>query len=192
MADGRQKKIRETIGELLHAATTKRSPFTVMQLATVDANGAPKARGVVLREASDERMTLITDLRSPKAKEISAQAHVALSGYDTDSCVQLRIEGRAQINADEERRRSFWNTLRPHTHLLYRSPLAPGTEVSAPEETHTGAEPHPLDSAELYEHFGLVDVVIDCFDWLDLSSEPPIRCRFARIGDSWEASWLAP
>lgn len=192
MADPRQKKICETIRELMHTATTGRSPFTIMHPATVDTGGAPHARVVVLREANDGVLSFITDLRSPKAKEICAQPLVNLSGYDANSSAQLRVAGRARINTDEERRKKSWNGLLPHTHLLFRSPLAPGAIVSAPEDLYTEVELLNGDSAKLFAHFGLVDVIVDCIDWLDLSTEPPVRCRFARTRDGWEASWLAP
>lgn len=147
-------------------------------------------RGVA--RANDGVLSFITDLRSPKAKEICAQPLVNLSGYEANSSVQLRVAGRARINTDEERRKKFWNGLLPHTHLLFWSPLAPGAIVSAPEDLYTEVELLNGDSAKLYAHFGLVDVIVDCIDWLDLSTEPPVRCRFARTRDGWEASWLAP
>lgn len=192
MEDARQKKICETINELLQTATTGRSPFTIMHLATVDPGGAPKARVVVLREASDGVLSFITDLRSPKVRDICAQPLVTLSWYDANTSVQLRIEGRAGINTDEERRKKFWKGLRPHTHLLFRSPMAPGATVFAPEDRYAEAELHNSDSAKLYAHFGLVDVIADCFDWLDLSSEPHVRCQFTRAHSGWKASWVAP
>ncbi|VXB55608.1 Pyridoxamine 5'-phosphate oxidase [Arthrobacter sp. 9V] len=183
----------QKLNHLLLEATKARTPFTILQLATVDGAGAPKVRGVVVRQVEDGKLSFITDLRSPKAKEISEQALVALSAYDADKSVQLRIEGSALINADEMRRKEFWDNLRAHTHHLFNSSISPGAELPQPEDTPTmGIQAHSPGSGELYEHFGLVDVTVGRFDWLDLSSYPHQRCQFTRNHDSWKAIWVAP
>ena len=101
---------------VLADAVKQRTPFTLMQLATVGEDGAPKIRTIVLRSFNEASTSLsfITDLRSPKVREITANPCVSLAGFDNERVVQLRIDGRAEIIEDETRRRDFWNALRIH------------------------------------------------------------------------------
>ena len=73
-----------------------------MQLATVGEDGAPKIRTIVLRSFNEASASLsfITDLRSPKVREITANPCVSLAGFDNERVVQLRIDGRAEIVAE--------------------------------------------------------------------------------------------
>lgn len=192
MPDTNLDRVFQTISQLLLEATKARTPFTILQLATVDGTGAPKVRGVVVRRVEDGKLSFITDLRSQKAKEISERAPVALGAYDADKSVQVRIEGRALINTDEIRRREFWNNLRPRTRHHFRTTISPGTELPHAEDQPMGIHLDSPDSGELYEHFGLVDVTVERFDWLDVSSYPHQRCQFTRNHDSWKAMWVAP
>ena len=87
-----------TICRSLAAAVKQRSPFTLMQLATVGEDGAPKLRTIVLRRFDEETgsLSFIADLRSPKVREIKANPLVSLAAFDGGNAVQLRIDGRAE------------------------------------------------------------------------------------------------
>lgn len=133
-------------------------------------------------------MSFITDLRSPKVREITANPCVSLAGFDNERVVQLRIDGRAEIIEDETRRRDFWNALRPHTHILFRSALPPGTVLASPNEMETDDS----DPATAYARFCLVEIVISHVERLDLSSEPHRRCSFRQGLHGWEGRWIVP
>lgn len=179
-----------TIWPALDKAVTKRSPFTVMQLATVGEDGAPKLRAIVLRrfDAATASLSFITDLRSPKVREIRANPRVSLAAFDSDGAVQLRIEGAATVIKDEARRRDFWNSLRAHTHILFRSSLPPGTVLASPQELAAG-DGSP-ESA--YAHFCLIEIALTHMEWLDLSAEPHRRCSFRREAKGWAGTWVVP
>ena len=170
---------------VLADAVKQRTPFTLMQLATVGEDGAPKIRTIVLRSFNEASTSLsfITDLRSPKANPC-----VSLAGFDNERVVQLRIDGRAEIIEDETRRRDFWNALRPHTHILFRSALPPGTVLASPNEMETDDS----DPATAYARFCLVEIVISHVERLDLSSEPHRRCSFRQGLHGWEGRWIVP
>ena len=175
---------------VLADAVKQRTPFTLMQLATVGEDGAPKIRTIVLRSFNEASTSLsfITDLRSPKVREITANPCVSLAGFDNERVVQLRIDGRAEIIEDETRRRDFWNALHPHTHILFRSALPPGTVLASPNEMETDDS----DPATAYARFCLVEIVISHVERLDLSSEPHRRCSFRQGLHGWEGRWIVP
>ncbi len=75
-------------------------------------------------------LSFITDVRSPKVKEILGNPSASLVALDTDASNQLRFEGVASIVEDEHRRRSCWNKLHTHMHELFHSSLAPGTTIA--------------------------------------------------------------
>ncbi len=187
-------EIAEQIWQLLEDATSARTPFTAMQLATVAADLTPRTRTILLRKAFATTGTLefITDRRSEKVPEIRRNPGVALSGYDAEGLQQLRIEGRAAEVQDAARRREFWDALKPHTHILFRSELHPGTPIPVPEAAGPGEPPGPEDPCAIDENFALIEIRVSRMDWLCLASSPHQRYRTSRVNNAWEGSWLVP
>lgn len=187
-------EIADQVWQLLEDATSARTPFTAMQLATVAADLAPRTRTILLRKAFATTGTLefITDRRSDKLPEIHRNPRVALSGYDPEGLQQLRLEGRAAEVRDAARRHDFWDALKPHTHILFRSELHPGTPIPVPESAGTGGPPSPEDPCAIDENFALIEIRVSRMDWLCLASSPHLRYRAARVNNAWEGSWLVP
>ena len=73
-----------------------------MTLATVDADGAPSARIVLLRGLSREGARFFTNRRSRKGKALAANARAALLFHWDLLDRQVRIEGRVALATDEE------------------------------------------------------------------------------------------
>src|SRR5262249_38718074 len=145
---------------LLKDAVERRSPFTAMQLATVGADGAPKLRTIILRRFDQVSGTIafITDRRAAKVREIAANPHVSLAGYDPTSNLQLRTEGTATIVEDEFERNEVWAALRPHTHVLFSTPFAPGTELGVHDEAQRQASAH---SETPHQHYCLIHISLN-------------------------------
>ncbi len=178
---------------LAAGAGPQRSPLTMWQAATNGigaAAGMPQVRTVVLRDADQQGDTVSfhTDMRSAKVAELRADPRIAMTGLDLGNFVQIRLEGRAQICADEAERRAVWNAARPHTLILYRTPFAPGTPLDAPEAGHV-QEPGSDDG---YANFCVIRVVLDKLEYLDISPEGHQRAVFLRKGDDWHGAWIAP
>ncbi len=85
---------------LTTGARPGRSPFTVLQLATLGLDGAPKVRSVIPRSADAEQdaVSLLTHLRSAEIEEIRHQPRVSVLGYDADAGFQIRLEGKTTID----------------------------------------------------------------------------------------------
>ncbi|WP_165313161.1 pyridoxamine 5'-phosphate oxidase family protein [Rothia halotolerans] len=191
--------VLEEIWRSLHAATARHTPFTLGYLGTVDAEGAPRVRAVILRRVDREwgELALATDRRSAKVSEIAGNPRVALTVYDEERSVQQRIEGRARLDDSAERER-VWVSLGSHSRDLYRSPWAPGTILPAeagddveprPAETHAEAA---TDDAAAFERFAWVRIECERLDWLDLSASPQERWEFRRGADEWEGQRIVP
>ncbi|MEK6349470.1 MAG: pyridoxamine 5'-phosphate oxidase family protein [Burkholderia sp.] len=183
-------------------AGRERSPFTMLQAATLGLDGAPQVRTVVLRGVDRTARSLMfhTDARSAKAAEIARDGRIALVGCDLANGLQIRAEGVARLRTDEAERLAIWRASRPRTLILYRAPLPPGTPVAEPADAHppeaqAGAEP---DSMAGFAQFAVIDVRIDAIDWLDLAADGHRRARFAHDAHDtagapgWHGGWVAP
>lgn len=175
----------------LDLATSSRGAFTTLSLSTTGLDHRPKSRTIILRQVNKENgvIRFATDLRSRKIEEINAQPYVALTGYDGNESVQIRLEGRAYINLSPEQTKSFFNTLKPHTHYLFTSNERPGSKISRPDDVQFAKE-SDRTSDIAFQNFGLVDIVLDAMEWLDLSKAPHHRLRFERTGEHWSHHWL--
>ncbi|KVG26642.1 pyridoxamine 5'-phosphate oxidase family protein [Burkholderia diffusa] len=174
----------------------QRSPFTMLQAATLGLDGAPKVRTIVLRQVSraEHRLSFHTDARSDKVAELRRDPRIAIVASDLDSLVQIRAEGVAAICDDEAQRRAVWQSNRPHTLLLYRAPLRPGTPIESPEDAHVIARSGPgtTPTDDGYQNFCLLHVTVTRIDWLELARSGHRRAVFDVIDDGYEGRWIAP
>jgi len=173
---------------------TQRSPFTMVQAATLGLDGAPKVRTIVLRQVSraDRLLAFHTDVRSEKVAELRRDPRIAVVASDLDALVQIRAEGVASICDDEAQRRAIWQSSRPHTLLLYRAPLRPGTPIESPEEAHVTPNPGDAATDDGYRNFCLVHVTVMRIDWLELARAGHRRAIFDVNDDGYEGRWIAP
>ncbi|MGS0896916.1 pyridoxamine 5'-phosphate oxidase family protein [Burkholderia stagnalis] len=171
--------------------SAQRSPFTMLQAATLGLDGAPKVRTIVLRQVSrtDRMLSFHTDARSEKVAELRRDPRIALVANDLDALVQIRAEGVASICDDEARRRAIWQSSRLHTLLLYRAPLPPGTPVESPEAAHVDSAAQAGDG---YENFCLLHVAVKRIDWLELARAGHRRAKFDLKEGGYEGRWIAP
>jgi pyridoxamine 5'-phosphate oxidase len=90
-------------GELLERARATDLPEpTSMALSTVDADGRPSSRMVLLKDFDEGGFVFYTNLGSRKAREIAGNPRVALCFHWQPLEVQVRVEGRAEPVAPEE------------------------------------------------------------------------------------------
>lgn len=191
------QKILDRIWALLSEganAGKERSPFTMVQIATLGLDGAPRVRTVVLRQVNRDQRTVTfhTDIRSEKVAELKNDARIALVGCDLDAGLQIRLEGIARIVDRGERKEAVWNASRPRTLILYRAPLPPGTPIGSPNDAHAPPEFDDAGRTAGIENFCLVDIEVSTIDYLDLSPSGHVRARFIRDAESWQGIWVAP
>lgn len=82
-------------------AAEPRDP-TAMTLATVDADGLPNARMVLLKSADERGFVFYTNLGSQKGQELDAQPKAALVFHWKSLNKQVRVRGLVEPVTDEE------------------------------------------------------------------------------------------
>ena len=82
-------------------ASEPRDP-TAMTLATVDGDGLPNARMVLLKDADARGFVFFTNMGSQKGRELDAHAKAALVFHWKSLNKQVRVRGAVEHVADEE------------------------------------------------------------------------------------------
>lgn len=177
---------------LADGAARGQSGFHLPALATVDAAGRPHLRTVVLRAADGTSGTLRfhCDRRSDKAAEIAGQGACALSAYDPEAAVQIRVEGTARLHADDAVADAAWVGAQAMSRVCYGTEPGPGAAI--PEG---GAYALPDAEAALTlgrPHFAAVLVRAERLDFLHLDRRGHRRAGWRRDGAGWTGSWLVP
>ncbi len=190
--DDLEGTLAETWRMLVHGVENRRAAFHTPVVTTLRRDGRPAARTVVLRAVDDERRTLRfhTDRRSMKYGEIAAEPRVALHFYDPGAKVQLCIDGRATLHADDALADRAWSESRPMSRLCYRVAPGPGTEIGDPKEAVT--EDAGGNGQAGRENFAAISVAIDSIEWLYLAVQGHRRALFRWDGRGLSATWLVP
>ena len=181
--------IHDDVWQWLASALVERDhPMRTPALATVDSDGSPRARVVVLRSVEPEASTLEfhTDTRSPKFASLRERPAVAWLFYDPRTLLQVRAEGLATLHTDDALADASW----ARTNLASRVPymasvpsgevvesVAPGVRIRDAEHSEQG---RPF--------FCAVRCVIRRLDILQL--HPDGHRRIEVVGAS--TRWLAP
>lgn len=182
--------LREALGLLRDGVADRHSAFRTPTLATVDGEGGPDLRTVVLRafDASARTLAVHTDARSAKAAQLRANPLVALHVWDAGRRLQIRLRGRASLHTDDATARAAWDGLSSFGRQLYRVRPIPGTTLPDPSEAQ-------LDLLPEADGFGLLTVIAVAFDRLDslrLTDDGQIRARFDWSADGCRTAWIVP
>lgn len=81
---------------LMAAMHAKVNEPTAMNIATVDQNGRPNARIVLLKEVTAEGFVFFTNYHSRKGRSLSLNPHAALTFFWPELERQVRVEGSVQ------------------------------------------------------------------------------------------------
>ena len=176
---------------LSEGATKAASPYHIINIATVAADGTPRIRSVVLRGFDKTTRTLRfhTDMRSPKAAEIAATASLSAHVYSKDEKIQLRMLCRATIHHDNAVAREAWRATRMMSRECYSQREGPGAVVATPESV-AFEDSENLEGA--YVNFAAVLCKIEMLEWLYLSAARHRRARFDWRDGTPTQVWLAP
>lgn len=182
---------------LRQGATDRRSPFHVIQAATIGLDGAPRVRSVVLRHVSDDPaaglLRFHCDQRSPKMAELAANPGIALHVYSPEHKVQIRVEGSAIVDRDGAGAAQAWADTGRHGRVCYRADFGPSADLSRPDQAAPSAKQLDPDDYEAgWENFAAITVTAARLDWLYLASSGHRRAGFTRRTDGWAGRWMAP
>ena len=171
-----------------------KSSFHFPVISTIDKDGFPSSRTVVLRKI-DKKNKIIsfnTDIRSNKWNEIINNNKVSVSIYDTSKKTQIRILGKAIVNYKNKIWESAWNSTPRMSRECYSTPYSPSTVISKPEDIDLNLKKIKTEDYEKYKiNFERIDIHIYSLDWLYLVHSGHRRAKF--IYDK-EVSmvWIAP
>jgi pyridoxamine 5'-phosphate oxidase len=184
--------LAECWARLEAGATDRRSPLHQAVVATVDPDGAPDARIMVLRLIDRERRLaqLHTDRRASKLRHLARDPRASLLFYDPEIRMQLRLAGSVTTHQDDAVAEAAWSRSRRMSRVCYAAELAPGAAIDAPESAlgHLAA----ADGSTGFENFTVLRFQIDRLEWLSLSAKGHRRARFLLAGSTPVGQWLAP
>jgi pyridoxamine 5'-phosphate oxidase len=183
---------------LQRGARDRRSHFHTLTVATLDTDGNPDARVMVLREADrgNGRLRFHTDARSHKAKMIGAGAAVTVLAYDPGAHVQLRLRGTATIDTNSAERQAAWERTSLYGRRCYLGDIGPGAPTDQPTSGLSadleGVEPTADRTAPGRANFALLWIKITSIEWLFLAHQGHRRARFEASPTGWVGRWLIP
>ena len=164
-----------------------------VQLATVRPDGRPANRTLTFRAwlAPDDRLVFTTDLRSAKVGQLQTQPWAELCWYFAETREQFRILGRVDVVAARAEgdlaavRTRCWAEASDATRQTFTWP--PPGALRADERTF-----HQPPTSEPPAHFGLLLVVPEEVEYLDLRPRPFARIVYQRAGRAWSSAQLNP
>jgi pyridoxamine 5'-phosphate oxidase len=171
--------------------------FNAMTLATVDAEGKPHARTVLLKGLDERGFTFFTNYESAKGHQLMHQPHGALLFFWKELERQVRIEGAVEELTMEESDAYFASRPRGSRIGAWASPQSsPIADRRILEERVTHfSEQYPGEEVPRPSFWGGYRVLPLCIEfWQGRPSRLHDRIRFRResLQAPWERERLAP
>ncbi len=176
------------------AAQTTTEP-DAMVLSTVDADGQPSGRFVLLKAVDERGFVFYTNFESRKAKALAVNPKASLCFYWPTIDKQVRIEGRVERVSDAEADAYFASRPRPFQIGAWASNQSAALESRALLEARVGkAEARfpagPVTRPPFWSGFRVVPSSIEI--WTRDPARLHRRDRYDRDGDSWTRTLLFP
>jgi pyridoxine/pyridoxamine 5'-phosphate oxidase len=166
--------------QMQRAAFDKFHEWHTPVLATVDAQGAPQVRTVVLRhvDVMAQQLVFFADKRSAKVTQVQAQPKACLLFWSTRLKWQLRVQVSISVLTSGARVDAAWADLAQSPAAAdYLSTTAPGSPMRSTEAAASTAPQLAVLVADFIE-----------MDWLELAKSGHRRARIT----SQSFDWLAP
>lgn len=168
---------------------------SAMTLATVDGDGRPSARMVLLKHFDRDGLVFYTNYGSRKASDIAANPRVALVLYWQPLLRQVRVEGAA-VRIGQAASEPYFKS-RPRGSRVGAWASHQSRELAARSDLEARVAAYEKQFADgevpLPEFWGGYRVRPDMFEfWQGRTNRLHDRARFDRDGDGWRAAWLYP
>jgi pyridoxamine 5'-phosphate oxidase len=166
-----------------------------MAVATVDANGYPDARMILLKGIDEKGFVFYTNMQSPKAQALLHEPQAALCFYWDKIGKQIRVRGRAETVSNEEADAYF--ATRPRLSQI-------GAWASKQSQTMRGYFELEAEVAKAIFRFGVEEVPRPPFwsgfrvvpgrieFWKQMPFRRHQRIVYERAPDGWRRQWLYP
>ena len=186
----------ELFRELFEQATQACVEPDAMVLSTVDPDGRPSGRYVLLKAFDQRGFVFYTNLESRKARALIANPQASLAFYWGPIEKQVRIEGAVERVADEEADQYFATRPRPFQIGAWASsqsaPLASraALEQRVAEMTRRFETEAAVPRPPFWSGFRVVPTAIEF--WTRDPARLHERERFERRGGQWASALLYP
>ena len=180
----------------LHDAVSGKAPDpTAMILSTIDADGNPESRVVLLKELSDDGLIFFTNYNSKKGNQISANSNVSVVFFWAETERQVRIKGIAEKIAETESESYFLS--RPLESQLgaWASPQSQIIESRQIIDNNYNHYQHYFQNNELKKppYWGGFLIRPEYFEfWQGRSNRLHDRIEFSKVENQWKIQRLAP
>jgi len=175
----------EMIAELQASIGEANHPFKFATLATLGLERLPRMRTIKIRgfEPDSLQLTFYTDSRSKKILHIKENNKVSLLMYHPKKLLQLRFEGLAIRERNDEVLREHWTGVKGRSQKDYTTVYAPGTEIQHPEK---------IEYLEDDIYFTMVYILPFKVEYLKLKRPNHLRVRYSKREGTWKSDFLVP
>ncbi len=178
----------------------RHSPAHAPVVGTVDEQGAPQLRVMILRDVCRDTRTLRfnTDARSKKITQMRVNGTTSILIYDAAAKVQIRLSGQAQVIVNGDVADTAWSQSTPFARRCYMAEASPGSEVSAPSsglpEWIEGRQPNEDQLLDARLNFATLLFKAERVEWLYLANVGHRRARWMWDDQRnlWDGRWLIP
>lgn len=193
------KALAEDIWVDVQKASLKRNdPLRSPVLASINSEGKPSQRILVLREVLMKERGLIfhTDIRSEKVAELRQNAEVSLLFYHPKRQKQFRLTGTAAIHFQDDLWEQQWQKTGPGSLKVYLIKKKPGLPVHPSEWSDLIPPPDKrFEKADLEAgkvNFAVLKVLIQNMEYLYLAQSGHLRASWIVQNGNWQGQWLVP
>jgi pyridoxamine 5'-phosphate oxidase len=169
---------------------------TAATLATVDVDGVPDARVVLLRDVGDDGVRWYTNRASAKGRQLAANPVAAVVLFWPELERQVRLRGRVEDLSDEESDRYFAGRPRPSQVAAWASEQSAVVEGRAALDALAEAATRRFAALERVPrppHWGGQLLRPDEVElWQGRQARLHDRLRWRRTGDGWHLERLQP
>jgi len=179
---------------LAEAEKTEPNDPNAIALATVDSNGLPNARMVLLKEIEDAAFVFYTNYTSVKAQELEASGMAAFVMHWKTQRRQIRVRGK--ISREDGAQADAYYKSRSLASRLgawasdQSKPIENRSELVEAVEKVTAEKGNDPERPSFWGGFRIEPVEIEF--WSDGEARLHDRFRWTRDGDGWDIQRLNP
>ena len=166
-----------------------------MNIATINDNGKPSSRMVLLKRISQEGFVFFTDYEGGKGSQISKFSHIALNFWWAKTNKQIRIEGECSKVSEKENNEYFES--RPRGSQISASVSLQSKEIESYDNLVKDSE--ELENKYLDKEIprpkrwgGFLVKPSSIEFWIDQKNRLHKRELFTTDGSSWKKTLLSP
>jgi pyridoxamine 5'-phosphate oxidase len=179
---------------LARAQASGRRNMNAMTLATVNRDGRPSTRMVLLKGLDDAGLVFFTDRRSGKGQDLESVPHASVCFYWEPIEAQARIDGRVVELERARAERDFRSRPRAGQVMILassqsqmlESKAALASAVTSVEQAY----PHEVPVPEFWSGYCLVPNFIEL--WFGSRDRMHERVAYTQSEDGWQKTLLQP